>query len=288
MAIQNRIVMPAMHLSYAENGFMNERLIEFYKERAVNQAGLIIIGGCYVDPLGKGVDSMIAIDDDKYIEGLARFATEIHGASSTKIAVQLYHSGRYSFEQIIHEKPVSSSVKYSSFSKSTPRALGTEEIPRVVEKFAAAAARAKKAGFDAVEIVGSAGYLIDQFLSPLINDRTDRYGGSFENRLRFPMETISACKAAIGENMPYLPEASYWSPWNGHWMLLPTTFPLSKEAPRCAHLFVTQCKSPSSSRQKASCSPNRLTPIILPSFTSLDSRTPYHRFAAIAIPLDLS
>nr|MDO8118590.1 FAD-dependent oxidoreductase [Candidatus Sigynarchaeota archaeon] len=204
MTIQNRIVMPAMHLSYAENGFMNERLIEFYKERAVNETGLIIIGGCYVDVLGKGVDSMIAIDDDKYIEGLSTFSRAIHDASTTKVAVQLYHSGRYSFEQIIHAKPVSSSVKYSSFSKSTPRALGTEEIPLVVEKFAAAAARAKKAGFDAVEIVGSAGYLIDQFLSPLINDRTDKYGGSFENRLRFPMETIAACKAAIGENMPLI------------------------------------------------------------------------------------
>lgn len=204
MTIQNRIVMPAMHLSYAENGFINDRLTNFYVERARHEIGLIIIGGCYVDPLGMGVDSMIAIDDDKYIEGLQAFSGAIHDASSTKAAVQLYHAGRYSFDQIIKAQPVSSAAKYSSFSKSMPRALTVDEIHETINKFADAAGRARKAGFDAVEIVGSAGYLVDQFMSPLVNDRTDEYGGSFENRLRFPVELVKACKKALGSGVPLI------------------------------------------------------------------------------------
>ena len=202
--LQNRIIMPAMHLSFAENGFINDRLIEFYKERAINEIGLIIIGGCYVHKLGMGVDSMIAIDDDKYIEGLQRFASTIHDNSNTKVAVQLYHSGRYSFEQLIGEQPVSSSAVYSPFSKTTPRPLSIEEIHETIKYFSQAASRAKKAGFDAVEIVGSAGYLMDQFMSPLVNKRTDEYGGNLENRLRFPTEVIAACKKAIGNDMPLI------------------------------------------------------------------------------------
>ncbi|MHA1371890.1 MAG: oxidoreductase, partial [Promethearchaeota archaeon] len=198
------IVMPAMHLGYCTNGQVTDRLIEFYKARAQSEIGLIIIGGCYVDRLGKGIESMIGISDDDFIPGLTKFSSTIHGCSRTKIATQLYHSGRYSFKQIIGEVPVSASATYSPFSKQMSRALELEEIPDIIEKFALAAERAKKAGFDAVEIVGSAGYLIDQFLSPLTNKRNDKYGGSFENRLRFPREVIESCKNEIGENVPLI------------------------------------------------------------------------------------
>ncbi|MHA1793204.1 MAG: oxidoreductase [Promethearchaeota archaeon] len=201
MSIQNRIVMPAMHLSYSSDGYINDKIIEFYKARAKSEIGLIIIGGCYVNNYGMGVPSMISISDDKYIDGLRKFASVIHETSSVKVAAQLYHSGRYSFESLIGTQPVSASATYSSFSRQTSRALTIDEIHQQVEDFARAAERAKKAGFDAVEICGSAGYLIDQFMSPLTNKRTDKYGGSVENRLRFPIEVIEACKNAIGENM---------------------------------------------------------------------------------------
>nr|MDO8112194.1 FAD-dependent oxidoreductase [Candidatus Sigynarchaeota archaeon] len=204
MAIQNRIVMPAMNLSYADDGSINDQLTNFYKERAISEIGLIIIGGCYIDRVGMGIPMMIAIDDDKYIEKLRLFTDTMHACSKTKIAAQLYHAGRYAFELLTGVQPVSSAAKYSTFSKQTPRALATDEIPGIVQKFADGAARAKKAGFDAVEILGSAGYLIDQFLSPLLNDRTDKYGGSLENRMRFPIEVIKAVRNAVGEKVAVL------------------------------------------------------------------------------------
>ncbi|MBN2151431.1 MAG: NADH:flavin oxidoreductase, partial [Candidatus Lokiarchaeota archaeon] len=204
MAIENRIVMPAMNLSYSDDGSINEQLVNFYKERAIGGAGLIIIGGCYVDRVGMGIPMMIAIDDDKYIDKLKWFTSEIHGCSNAKVAAQLYHAGRYAFEILTGETPVSSSEKVNAFTKLPSRALRTEEIPGVVQRIADAASRAKRAGFDAVELLGSAGYLIDQFLSPLVNDRTDKYGGSFENRLRFPQEVIRATRDAVGANVAIL------------------------------------------------------------------------------------
>ncbi len=204
MAIENRIVMPAMNLSYSDDGSINEQLVNFYKERAIGGAGLIIIGGCYVDRVGMGIPMMIGIDDDKFIDKLKWFTKEIHECSKAKVAAQLYHAGRYAFEILTGMTPVSSSDKVNGFTKLPSRALKTEEIPGVVQKIADAASRAKKAGFDAVEVLGSAGYLIDQFLSPLVNDRTDKYGGSFENRLRFPQEVIRAVREAVGSNIAVL------------------------------------------------------------------------------------
>ena len=203
MTIQNRIVMPAMNLSYSNDGSINDQIVNFYKERAISEIGLMILGGCYIDKV-TGFNMMIAIDDDKYIDKLRWFADTMHECSKTKVAAQLYHAGRYAFDVLTGMKTVSSAEKYSTFSKSTPRALETEEIPGVVQKFADAAARAKQANFDAVEILGSAGYLIDQFLSPLINDRTDEYGGSLENRMRFPRQVIEAVRNAVGDNIAVL------------------------------------------------------------------------------------
>ncbi|MEX2754162.1 MAG: FAD-dependent oxidoreductase [Candidatus Sigynarchaeota archaeon] len=204
MKIENRIVMPAMNLSYADDGFINEQIVNFYKARAIGGAGLIIIGGCFIDRVGMGIKLMIGIDDDKYIDKLKWFTNEIHACSKTKVAAQLYHAGRYAFEVITGVQPVSSSSKLNAFNKTVSRALKTEEIPGIVQKFADAATRAKRAGFDAVEILGSAGYLIDQFLSPFVNDRTDEYGGSFENRLRFPKMVIRAVREAVGDNVAVL------------------------------------------------------------------------------------
>lgn len=204
ITIQNRIVMPAMNLSYSDDGSINDQLLNFYKERAISEIGLIIIGGCYIDRVGMGIPMMIAIDDDKYIDKLRWFTDMIHECSKTKVAAQLYHAGRYAFEILTGIQPVSSAEKYSTFSKQMPRALETDEIPGVVQKFADAAARAKQANFDAVEILGSAGYLIDQFLSPLLNDRTDEYGGSLENRMRFPIQVIDAVRNTVGDDMTIL------------------------------------------------------------------------------------
>jgi 2,4-dienoyl-CoA reductase (NADPH2) len=141
---------------------------------------------------------MIAVDDDKYLPKLTEFTEEIHNANEdVKICCQLYHGGAYAFPQIIGRTPIAPSAVYSKFSKTTPREMTIEDIKREQQAFASATERAKKSGFDAVEICANAGYLMDQFLSPKTNKRTDQYGGDLENRLRFPIETIELMKSNV-------------------------------------------------------------------------------------------
>ena len=203
MELKNRIVMTAMHLGYTPDGEVTDRLIEFYKERAKGGVGLIIIGGCPIDDMA-GMASMVRIDHDKYIDGLKRLTSSIK-SEGAKIAAQLYQAGRYTHSSMIGgRKPFSASAVRSRLTGETPRALELDEIPEVQSKFAQAALRAKKAGFDAVEILGSAGYLISQFLSPITNLRKDRYGGSLENRMRFGLEVVEKVRNAVGPGYPII------------------------------------------------------------------------------------
>jgi len=188
MELKNRIVMTAMHLNYTPDGFVNDRLIDFYTVRARGGAGFIIAGGCLIDELG-GMSGMIRIDNDRYIPGLKRLTASIKNEGA-KIAAQLYQAGRYVHSSMIGgQKPFSASAVRSTFTGETPRALELDEIPGVQDRFAE---------------LGSAGYLISQFLSPLTNLRKDRYGGSFENRMRFGIEVTEKVREAVGEDYPIL------------------------------------------------------------------------------------
>jgi 2,4-dienoyl-CoA reductase (NADPH2) len=203
MSLKNRIVMPAMHLGYTPEGEVTDRLVDFYALRARGGVGLIIVGGCSIDEHG-GMASMICISDDRFIPGLERLASAVKGEGA-KVAAQLYQAGRYTHSSMIGgRKPFSSSAVRSRLTGEIPRALELEEIPAVQDAFSEAAMRAKKAGFDAVEILGSAGYLICQFLSPLTNLREDKYGGSFENRMRFGLEVVEKVRTAVGADYPIL------------------------------------------------------------------------------------
>jgi len=199
LEIKNRIVMTAMHLGYTPEGFVTDRLVNFYSARASGGAGLIIVGGCAIDQVGSMPD-MIFIDHDRYIPGLKRLTDSVK-ACGAHIAAQLYQAGRY-----IHSSAkggrnaVSASAVRSKFTGEIPRALEPDEIPDVQDRFAEAAVRAKESGFDAVEILGSAGYLISQFLSPITNLRDDKYGGTFENRMRFGLETAEKVRRAVGRD----------------------------------------------------------------------------------------
>jgi 2,4-dienoyl-CoA reductase (NADPH2) len=203
MMLKNRIVMTAMHLGYTPDGKVTDRLVAFYALRARGGAGLIIVGGCTIDPWA-GMADMISIKDDSFLPGLERLASAAK-AGGAKIAAQLYQAGRYTHSSMIGgKKPFSASAVRSRFTGETPRALDLDEIRGVEDGFAEAALRAKKAGFDAVEILGSAGYLISQFFSPLTNLRQDQYGGSFENRMRFGIEVVEKVRAAVGPSYPIL------------------------------------------------------------------------------------
>ncbi|MHA1395792.1 MAG: oxidoreductase, partial [Promethearchaeota archaeon] len=198
LEIANRIVMPAMHMNYSSEGYIDDMELNFYIERAKGGVGLIIVGGCGVEKRG-GAPNMVMIDNDKYIDGFKDMAEKIHPYGS-KLIAQLYHAGRYAFSFVSGEQPVSASAVYSKFSRETPKELSVEEIKEVQKHIAEAALRVKKAGWDGVELLGSAGYLINQFLSPITNKRTDEYGGSLDNRMRFGLELIDLVKKYVGDD----------------------------------------------------------------------------------------
>ena len=198
MTLKNRAVMPAMGTGYGNgDGTVSDRLIAYLARRARGGTGLIITEICAVDPRGKAFPNEIGAWSDAFLPGLAALAGAIHREGG-KIALQLHHAGRETFEQAAGGIPEAPSAIPSAVLGQPCEAMGPERIAAVIGAFARAAGRAKEAGFDAVEIHGAHGYLLNQFLSPFSNARTDPYGGSEENRARFVLETVSAVRAAVG------------------------------------------------------------------------------------------
>ena len=203
LEVKNRIYLPAMHLNMAENFMVTGRIVDFYTERARGGAGLICVGFATVDEFS-GIYTNIGAHDDKFIPGLARIAEAING-NGARSCVQLNHAGRYNYSFFLDGKQaVAPSAVYSKLTKETPRELDIDEVRQIVDGFARAALRVRKAGYDAVEVLCGTGYLISAFLSPLTNKREDEYGGSFENRMRFGLDIIRAILAACGEDFPIL------------------------------------------------------------------------------------
>ncbi len=201
--MKNHVIMPAMHIGMASEGFILDGFTDFYEERAKAGPGpgLMIVGGCYVEKRGMGAPNFVGLDDDRFIPGLRRFTDRMH-AHGQPVAAQLYHGGRYSASFLTGEPPVSASAVFSDFTREMPHALSEEEIAVVQDHYAQAARRAREAGFDASELIVAAGYLVNQFLSPLTNKREDRYGGDIDARMTFMRETIAAIKKATGEEYP--------------------------------------------------------------------------------------
>lgn len=200
LEIPNRAVMTAMGNHIAEeDGTVSDADIAFYGARAKGGVGLVITECACVDfRTGKGNLRQIAVDDDKYIPGLKRLADEVHKYGSV-LAVQIYHPGRQGIAELNGVESMKSASKTECRCVHQPaHEMTTDEIKEMTELFAAGAKRLKEAGVDAVELHGAHGYLIGQFLSPYTNKRTDRYGGSFENRMRFLDEIIDAVRRECG------------------------------------------------------------------------------------------
>ncbi len=200
--IKNRIVMSAGETNFeAPDGGVTDRLLEFYRERARGGIGLAIVGIAKIEGHFAGG---LAAHDDEYIPSLKRIADVFH-EYDVKCALQLWHPGRYEISVDSSRQPVAPSpIPPPIFTRRVPRELTKEEILQIEEEFAQAALRAKKAEFDAVELAGSAGYLISQFFSPATNKRTDEYGGSIENRARFAVEIVRRIKEKCGADYPVL------------------------------------------------------------------------------------
>ena len=203
MEVKNRIYLPAMHMAMCQDFMVSDRLIEFYAQRARGGAGMICVGFATIDALS-GNSQNIGAHSDDFIPGLAKLATAIQ-KNGARAVVQLNHAGRYNFSFFLDGKqPVAPSAVASRMTRETPRELTADEIQEIIESFARAAGRVKQAGYDAVEVLSGTGYLISEFLSPLTNQRTDAYGGSLENRMRFGLEVMGAIRREVGDDFPVM------------------------------------------------------------------------------------
>ena len=201
LEIPNRILMPCMGTLFSLDQKLNERHYRFYERRAEGGAGVIVAGPVGIDFLGGGL-IILSLREDSSIPDFKILADRVH-AKGSRLFVQLFHGGRYTFSMMIEgQQAIAPSPVRSRYTGEIPREMSLEEIEQVQDAFAQAARRAREAGIDGVEIIGSAGYLISQFLSPVTNLRTDGYGGSFENRARFALETIRKVRAAVGSDYP--------------------------------------------------------------------------------------
>jgi len=205
MEVKNRIVMAPMAIRLcSEFGAVTQRFIDFYVERAKGGTGLIIVENTCVDwPLGKAGDFPVRLDRDRFIHGFHDLAEAVHPYGA-KLATQLQHAGRQTHMDATEGlQPVTSSVLPGT-TGTLPREVTIPEIQEIEEKFGEAARRTKAAGFDAVEVHGAHGYLVTQFLSPFMNKRTDMYGGSLENRMRFALETLERIREKVGPGFPII------------------------------------------------------------------------------------
>lgn len=200
LQVKNRIMMsPMCQYQANEDGTIAEWHYIHYGARAVGGVGLIMVEASGVESRGRITNRDVGIYSDDHIPGLKRIVGFCH-TYGAKVAIQLAHAGRKS--EVADEPNVAPSAIAFSEKYRTPQELTASEIEKIVEAFGQAARRAVEAGFDTVEIHGAHGYLIHEFLSPLSNKRTDEYGGSQANRMRFPLEVIRRVKREIPDHMP--------------------------------------------------------------------------------------
>ncbi len=205
LTVRNRIVLAPMCTGFSTiDGFVTERLIAYYEQRASGGAGMITVAAVCIDhPRGRTDPNQLGVSDDKFLPGLSDLAKAIkkHGAAAV---LQLHHGGRYSASDANSGfQPVAPSPIPLMPGADVPRELETEEIAGILRLYATAALRAKKAGFDAIEIHAAHGYLISEFLSPSSNKRNDIYGGNLENRTRFLHEVVQAIRESVGPDYPF-------------------------------------------------------------------------------------
>ena len=197
------MVMSPMATNYAaDDGSVTDLMIHHYEERARGGVGLIIFEGCCVDfPRGKGWKNEVAIDDDRFIPGIERLTEAIH-RHGAKVAAQLHHGGRTAAMRITGMQPVGPSPIPAGPTGDVPKEMTLTEIDELVNRFVQAAVRAKKGGFDAVEVHAAHTYLLADFLSAASNKRQDEYGGDLVHRAKILLKIIEEIKKAVGRDYP--------------------------------------------------------------------------------------
>lgn len=195
LTLRNRIVMGSMHtgLEGTREAAGYERMARFYAERAKGGAALVVTGGFGPNAAGRLSAEDIPFATIEQARAHKRITDAVHGEGGV-IVLQLVHAGRYGY----HEDSVAPSPIRSPLNKSAPKELTEEDIARTIADYVTASKLAKEAGYDGVEVMGSEGYLISQFLAPRTNHRKDGWGGPLANRARFPIELVRGIRAALG------------------------------------------------------------------------------------------
>jgi 2,4-dienoyl-CoA reductase-like NADH-dependent reductase (Old Yellow Enzyme family) len=204
LILKNRFVRSATWEGMCNaDGRPTEKLINWYRDLAKGGVGLIITGYTFVRPDGKQMPGKMGIHTDDFASEMKAMTRAVHDEGG-RICIQLVHCGGQTNVKTVGRQPLApSAVEVEQFPE-VPEELSKDEITKLVEAFGDAAARAKEWGFDAVQLHGAHGYLINQFLSPHINKRTDEYGGSISNRSRFLMEVYLKVREAVGEDYPVM------------------------------------------------------------------------------------
>ncbi len=204
LEVPNRFVVPPMVVNFVnQDGTANEKFIAYHEEKAKGGWGLIIVEDYAIDKYAGGFIKLPGLWNDGQIESHRELTERVHQYDS-KIFAQIYHAGRETGSLINGVQPVAPSPIADPTIGETPRELSITEIKELIEKFGDTALRAKKAGFDGVEMHGAHGYLIGQFMSPFSNKRTDEYGGTIKNRARFALEILKNIRAKVGNDFPVI------------------------------------------------------------------------------------
>jgi 2,4-dienoyl-CoA reductase (NADPH2) len=212
--LKNRTMMGSMHTGLEERPGGLERLAAFYSERAKGGVALIVTGGISPNEQGRVADHGSMLNDESGLAAHQTITTAVH-EHDAKICMQILHTGRYGF----HYKTVAPSAIQAPINIFKPKALSEDEIEQQIEDFVRCALLAQTAGYDGVEIMGSEGYLINQFIAKHTNQRTDRWGGDYENRIRFPLEIVRRVRKAVGQKfiiiyrlsmLDLIPNGSCW------------------------------------------------------------------------------
>ncbi|MGO4381247.1 oxidoreductase [Pseudoduganella sp. RAF53_2] len=193
--LKNRVLMGSMHVGLEEmpNGF--ERMAAFYAERARGEVGLMVTGGISPNEAGRPWGAGAKLTTEKEAAKHRIVTDAVHEAGG-KIAMQILHFGRYAY----HDNLVAPSAVQAPINRYTPHELSAEEVEQTIQDFVNCAALAQSAGYDGVEIMGSEGYLINEFIAARTNHRDDEWGGSYQNRIRFPVEIVRRVRERVGTN----------------------------------------------------------------------------------------
>ena len=206
LPLKNRLIMPPMATAKGEaDGQINEDILRYYDTKSSGgYISLIIIEHSFISQAGKAHERQISVAEDRFVDDLKELAEIIH-KNGSKAVMQINHAGSASKLEVTGIYPVGpSAVLNPRGGTAIPEELNTRGIKEIINDFKNAASRVKQAGFDGVEIHSAHGYLLNQFLSPLTNKRTDKYGGKITDRIKIHMEIIKAIRETVGEDYPIL------------------------------------------------------------------------------------